>query len=150
MKNGIKFLTLLLAAITLSALMAHLMELPAKINLSRQDYQLVQGIYNGWAWLGIAEIGALVLTFIWLIMERKRKYTFLLVALGCFTVSLIIFFAFTFPTNQTTANWTHLPSDWEALRKQWEYSHAIRALLSFSGFSFLIVTLLEKSNRHAD
>ena len=51
MKNFIRFATLLFTAITLSALMAHLLELRVKINLSKEDYQTVQGIYSGWQWL---------------------------------------------------------------------------------------------------
>ena len=61
MKNAIRFTAILFAVITLSALMAHLLELRVKINLSKEDYQIVQGIYSGWQWLGIFEIGAIIL-----------------------------------------------------------------------------------------
>ena len=36
-----------------------------------------------------------------------------------------------FPANQATANWTQTPENWEALRRQWEYGHAVTALLVF-------------------
>jgi hypothetical protein len=147
MKNWLRFIAILFAVITLSALMAHLLELPGKINLSKEDYQTVQGIYRGWAWLGIFEFGAILLTFIWTIAERKRKEIFLLllVALSCFIVSIIIFFIFTFPANNATVNWTQLPNDWELLRKRWEYSHAARALLNLGGFSCLLIALLKNN-----
>ncbi len=147
MKNLIRFIAILFTAITLSALMAHLLELRVKINLSKEDYQIVQGIYSGWQWLGIFEIGAIILTIIWIIFDRKLKniFPFLLTSLICFILSIFVFFIFTFPTNQETLNWTSLPNHWDELRKTWEYSHATRAILSLFGFSFLILALLKNT-----
>src|SRR3546814_3934559 len=53
------------------------------------------------------------------------------------TAVLAIFFAGAFPANQETQNWTVIPSDWEELRRQWESSHAINALLILIAFSAL-------------
>ena len=148
MKNFIRFTTMLFTAITLSALMAHLLELRVKINLSKEDYQNVQQIYSGWQWLGIFEIGVILLTLIWVIIDRKAPtiYPLLLSALVCFIVSIVIFFTYTFPANQATDNWTNLPGNWAELRKTWEYSHAIRAILSLAGFSVLVIALLNKDS----
>ena len=44
---------------------------------------------------------------------------------------LAVFFQWTLPTNQATANWTRLPEEWESLRAQWEWSHAANAVLTF-------------------
>ncbi len=144
MRNLIRFTTLLFTAITLSAVMAHLLELRVKILLSKENYQTVQGIYSGWQWLGIFEIGAIISTLIWTIFDRKlNTFPVLVAAAICFILSIIVFFSLTFPTNQTTMNWTNLPDNWAELRKTWEYSHAIRALLSLLGFSFLVSGLLK-------
>jgi hypothetical protein len=148
MKGILKFTTILFAVITLCALMAHLLELRGKISLPKENYQVVQSIYNGWAWLGIFEVGAILLTLIWTITDRKNKnvFIFLLSALICFTISLIIFFIFTFPANRATVNWTQLPPHWELLRMKWEYSHAVRAVLNLIGFNFLIVCLIKSGD----
>src|SRR3546814_6069604 len=53
------------------------------------------------------------------------------------TAVLAIFFAGAFPANQETQNWTVIPSDWEELRRQGEYSQAINALLILIAFSAL-------------
>jgi hypothetical protein len=50
-----------------------------------------------------------------------------------FTV-LVLFFAVPFPANQATANWTQLAADWEVLRRHWEWSHALNAVLTFASF----------------
>ncbi len=146
MKISIRFTALLFTAITLCAVMAHLLESRVKIQLSKENYQTVQGIYSGWQWLGIFEFGAIILTLIWTISDRKLKtFPFLAAAAICFILSIIVFFSLTFPTNQATLNWTNLPGNWEELRETWEYSHAIRALLSLFGFSFLVMALLKNS-----
>ncbi len=146
MKNALRFTTILFVAITLSALMAHLLEMPNKLPLSKDDYLTVQNIYRGWSLLGIFEIGAIVLTGIWAFMERKKKFVlpYLIVALSTFVISLCIFFIYTFPANQATLNWTELPANWELLRKHWECSHSARALLNLVGFSSLIWAILKQ------
>jgi hypothetical protein len=146
MKNLFRFLTITFAAITLCALITHLLELPGKIDMSKENYLVVQSIYRGWAWLGIFEIGAILLTLIWTAgdIKKKRTFPFLLTALLCFVVSITIFFIFTFPANRATINWTQLPDNWQTLRSQWEYSHAIRAILNLTGFCFLVIVLLRE------
>ena len=47
----LKILALILTAIILVPSGAHLFELPGKINLDREAYFIVQGIYYGWALL---------------------------------------------------------------------------------------------------
>lgn len=63
---------------------------------------------------------------------------------ACIAAALAVFFAFTFPANQATANWTVLPDDWEALRRQWEYSHAAAAVLYVLAVALLTLSLLCK------
>ena len=60
-------------------------------------------------------------------------FTLALIALFLLVGELIAFWGFIFPVNQATQNWTMLPDNWEALRAQWEYSHAVRALLYVLG-----------------
>ncbi len=129
--------------------MTHLLELRVKINLSKSNDQIVQTIYTGWQWLGIFEIGAIILTLLWSLMERKKKniFGYVLSAFICFLISIIIFFLFTFPTNQETVNWTSLPSNWQDLRTEWEYSHATRALLNLIGFMLLMMAMIHNNRR---
>lgn len=64
MTRTIQFLAIICVAIAMAGGWAHLLELPNKMALSRDDYFTVQQIYRGWALLGIAVIGALVSTSI--------------------------------------------------------------------------------------
>ena len=54
-----RFFNLLFTVFALAPALAHLLELPNKIGLSRDDYLIVQQIYRGWALLGIGMLSAL-------------------------------------------------------------------------------------------
>jgi hypothetical protein len=89
-------------------------------------------------------VGALVTTGIVAVLVRARPAEFYptLAAALCIALSLVVFFLFTFPANQQTRNWTTLPHNWEKLRQQWEYSHAVGAILYFVALSALTLSLL--------
>jgi amino acid transporter len=138
------FISVLLTTVTMAAGFAHLLELPNKMALSREEYLIVQQIYRGWALLGIAVIGALLSTLLLTIMMRasQRVFYLTLTATLCIGLSLVVFFLFTYPANQQTLNWTMLPEHWQELRRQWEYSHAVGAGLSFIALMSLVLGLL--------
>jgi hypothetical protein len=139
-----RFLSLLFAALALGPALAHLLELPNKIDLARDDYLTVQQIYRGWALLGIVVVGALASSLVHAAMVRKHRAAFVPAALAflCLAGTQAVFWSFTFPANQLTGNWTMLPGNWEALRTQWEYSHAASALLNISAMVLLILSVL--------
>jgi hypothetical protein len=129
----LSFLAIILTALALVPAGAHLFALPNKIALPQDSYFIAQGIYRGWALLGIVLIAAMLVNLACAVMLRDRANAFLL-SLGaflCLAVNLVIFFLVTFPANQATKNWTVVPADWAALRMQWEYSHAVNAVLTF-------------------
>jgi len=78
-----RFFSLLFAALALAPAFAHLLELPNKIGLSRDDYLTVQQIYRGWSLLGFVVFGALLSTLVLTIMVRRksREFALTLVAL---------------------------------------------------------------------
>jgi Domain of unknown function (DUF1772) len=139
-----RFVAVLCTAITMAAGFTHLLELPRKITLNRGQYLMVQQLYRGWALLGILVVGALVSTGIvaWLTRARPSEFKPTMVAACCIALSLIVFLLFTFPANQQTQNWTVLPENWESLRRQWEYSHAVAAVFDVLALSALTLSIL--------
>jgi hypothetical protein len=89
-------------------------------------------------------VGALVATLVLTVPVRARpqQFALTLTATLCLALALGVFFAFTYPANQQTRNWTVLPENWQALRRQWEYSHALGAGLDFVAFLALVLSLL--------
>jgi hypothetical protein len=146
--NALRFAALMFAALALGPALAHLLELPNKIGLPREDYLTVQQVYRGWALLGIVVIGALLSTLALAIATRRRRREFVpaLIAFLCIAGTQVVFWTFTYPANRATENWTVLPGHWEALRSQWEYSHAASAVLNIAAVAALAVALLARSS----
>jgi hypothetical protein len=149
--NTARFFSLLFAALALAPTLAHLMELPNKIGLPREQYFIVQQIYRGWALLGFVVFGALLSTLVLTMLSRKRPMEFALSLLAflCIVGTQFVFWTFTFPTNQQTSNWTVVPENWVVLRNQWEYSHALSACLNLLALIALIAcaTLARSSHQ---
>ncbi len=127
-------LAIIITAIALVPGGAHILSLQAKLALPVEPYFVVQQIYQGWAWLGIVVVVAMLSNFASALLTRDRARQFgLSLAAGLLiAATLAIFFTWTYPANQATVNWTSIPGDWERLRMQWEYSHAVNAALTFA------------------
>jgi hypothetical protein len=144
--KSVQFLAIVLTALALVPGGAHLFALLNKIGMSQEAYFIVQQIYEGWALLGIVLFGALLVNLILAVMVRGEYPTFRFALAGFLLIgaTLAIFFAWTFPANQATANWTEAPREWQALRQQWEYSHAINAVLTFIALCCVTLSVLTK------
>lgn len=132
-RSAAKFLAVILTALALVPVGAHLLEMPNKLGLSQADYMTVQSIYRGWALLGVVLVGAVLADLGLAVMVRRDRVSAALAAsaglLMAFT--LAIFFALVFPGNRETDNWTLVPANWDVLRVRWEYGHAAEAVLTF-------------------
>ncbi len=127
--------------------------MPNKIGLPQEAYFSVQAIYRGWALFGSVQIAALAANLLLAIMLWDQQWPFRL-ALGAFIIivaTFVIFFSWTYPANQATDDWTTVPLEWRELRTQWEYSHAVNAVLMFIalGAVTLAVVLAKPTNRRS-
>lgn len=139
-----QFIAIVLTALVLIPAGAHLFELPGKLGLTRREYFVVQEIYRGWALFGFVLVAAIAANFVLTVMLHGRglHFTLACAAFLLITATLAVFFVGAFPANQETQNWTVMPGDWRDLRSQWEYSHAISAVLTFAAFCALIVEVV--------
>jgi hypothetical protein len=149
-----RWLTIMLAALSMGTTLAHLLEMPAKIGLDGPTWlMLLQTLYPPmFGTLGAAfEVGALVAAAVLVFLLRDRRWT----ALGavCLLAAHGAFWIWVAPVNATLAPLTPdtLPPEWAALRNQWEYTHAVRALLQLAGLGFLVYSVTsEISGRAVD
>jgi hypothetical protein len=130
----LSLLAVVSVAICLVPVGAHFFELANKMALSPSEYMTVQKIYAGWSSFGVAIVAALLLTLVHTFMVRRDRTAFLLslVAFLCLAVAQVVFWTFTYPMNVASNQWTVAPADFEAARRQWEYSHAVNAVLTFA------------------
>jgi hypothetical protein len=128
----VAFLAILLTALLLVPEGAHFFELPAKIGMDRETYFSVQQVYSGWAFFGIVMLAALAANVALAVLLRRDSaaMVFAVVAALAIVANIAIFFVWTYPANQATANWTRPTEDWQMLRSAWEYSHAVNALVA--------------------
>jgi hypothetical protein len=132
----VQFLALAFTALALVPSGAHLFELPGKIGLGAEQYFIVQNVYRGWSLFGIVLFGALIANLALALVLRNRGAPFALALFACFCIALtlVVFFIWTYPANQATDNWMIIPNNWEQLRREWEYSHAANAVVTFMAF----------------
>ncbi len=147
-----RFVTIILAVLTVGTSYAHALELPAKINYDAALWTtLQQSLYWGFGHIGgyfegiTVLLAAPMLTF--LVRKRQPAFQWTLTGMICFVLAFfVVFFAFTEPMNREIFQWTpqSVPADWTRARNQWEYSHVARFILQLTGLgAFLISVLVE-------
>ena len=141
-----RFPAIMLTAVALVPGGAHLAALPNKMAMAQAAYFVTQQIYAGWVLFGIVLFGALGANRALTIMLRKlgRPFGYALAAFLFIAANLAIFFIWTLPTNQATSNWTVVPRNWNELRIQWEYSHAVNAVVMFMALVCVVVAVLQQ------
>ena len=145
--NTVHFLSVAFVALSLGPALAHLLELPNKIGLGRDDYFTVQQIYRGWALLGIVVFGGIASTaaLAWMSRRQAPAFYWVLTGLLCLLLAQAVFWIFTYPANVATNNWTAVPENWQSLRVRWEYSHAVGAILTLAAMAALILALTART-----
>ena len=142
--KSLRLFTIVMVALCLVPAGAHFFELTSKMSLSPVAYMTVQKIYAGWAFFGIPIITALLLALLHAFTMRNDRAAFSMsvTAVLCLAFTQVIFWTFTYPINAATDNWTVAPEDFEAARQQWEYSHAVNAILTFVALVAIILSVL--------
>jgi amino acid permease len=102
----------------------------------KEEYLVVQQIYRGWWMVGLLLPLAFLVNIGNAVALRADRTAMMLsiAAAALIALNLVIFVLFTQPANAATQNWTVQPQNWEALRVQWEYSHAVNAAVNFIAF----------------
>jgi hypothetical protein len=79
-----------------------------------RSYLTVQQIYRGWVLVGFVVAGALLSTLALTITVRQERgaFIFALIAFVCVAGTQVVFWAYTYPANRATKNWTMLPENW--------------------------------------
>ncbi len=123
---------------------AHLFELPAKLALPASEYMTVQRIYDGWQLFGFVIGAALLLALAHAYLVRRSRPALIAAIVGfvALAAALADFVLFTLPVNVATAFWTVAPEPFEAGRRQWEYSHAVAAVLTFVALIATLASIL--------
>jgi hypothetical protein len=143
----VHWISLLSTGVTLTALGAHVLELPNKLALKGPLWlEVQQNLYRGWGpIIGPFEVTAIIASWILLHLTGKGRPIFgLTMIASCFlTGALAVFFILNAPVNAAFASWTPatLPSDWSGYRLRWELGHATSYVLVLIAFVALLRAL---------
>lgn len=149
----VRFITLILIALSLGMAFCHTLELPAKMQYDGALYVRIQNsLYVAFGPPNIGafiEVAALLAAFVLTFIVRKRQPAFQLTLVGtiCLLVAFpLIFFLFTEPANAVFRQATpeSVPANWMQMRQQWEYSHAVRFIFQLVGFSIILLSVLQE------
>jgi hypothetical protein len=141
------FIALLATALALGAALAHALELPNKINLSKDEYFVMQKAYRGWNQLAYLLVIELIAMLAVAVLSRHEPQVLwpTIIAIVCLIAAQAVFWIFTYPANVVTDNWTAVPAQWEDVRARWEYSHLAGAAFQLMAMSALIVAVLART-----
>lgn len=151
--RSLRFLTLMLAALSMGMAFSHLLEMPAKLAYQGTVWlMLQQTLYGNFRVLGLAlDTSALVCALVLAVAVRRRRPAFGWTVFGavCLAFAHAAWWTGAAPVNTALTQYTAqtLPPDWALLRAQWEYSHSMRAVLQIAAFAALVVSVLVETPR---
>lgn len=155
----LRIVNLILVVLALVPALAHALELPGKLRLTKDAYLAVQPIYYpGFTVAGIAEPLAILSSAVLVAVTPRSGAAFWLTLAGLLALIAMhaVYWFVTHPVNKVWLQGGRLQgagagffsfasgsaagtADWTALRDRWEYSHVVRAVLAALGFVVLLV-----------
>lgn len=156
----LKFVSLFLVVATVVPSVAHVLELPGKLRLTREQYFAVQPIYYpGFTIAGMAEPVSILVLIALVVMTPVGTVNFWLLIGTTLLAALahLLYWILTAPVNkvwlrnETISNSAQrffdaganiADADWTLLRDRWERSHVLRAIASVVAFGLLAAALL--------
>ncbi len=146
----LRFLVLILAALTLTMEAAHVLELPQKLSYGTLLYSAVNTtMYRYFALVGgpltlLTLLGNAALA---VVLRKQPEFRWALAGALGYDVAFVVWLAAVAPVNgQIAAAVAHAPDTvpqlWANLRLRWEYGHAAGFVLEFAGFASLLWSAL--------
>ncbi len=161
MLEALQVLTVLLVSVAVALALAHALELPGKMRLSKDEYLAVQPIYYpGFTVGGAAEpLSLLLLIALMLVTPQGPSLWLVAGAFAALAAAHAIYWVLTHPVNNFwlkdielkglgesffafgLSGRTGNADDWTALRNRWEFSHVVRAVLALTSLVLLAAAI---------
>ncbi len=151
-----RFVAVMLAALSFSVAVGHLMQLPARMGWDQYLWvgSTVQGgFYRLSGPLGILlQAASLVGLIVLAALERRHKgagFAPAAMAALLYAAGLVLWWILVYPANLELASWVNgpVPDNWTAWRARWEWGQAANGFAQLLGFAALIASLLVTSSR---
>ena len=147
----LRFLTLMLTALTVGMAFAHLLQMPAKLAYPGPQWLLLQQtLYGNFRVLGtLIDAGAVICALALVVQVRQPARGWTLFGAMCLLGAHVAWWIAVVPLNAQIAQYTAhtLPPDWTQLRLDWEYAHATRFALQAAALAALVLSVLVETPR---
>ena len=148
--RGLRFIVLLLAALTLTMEAAHVLELPQKMHYAPGLYSAVNStMYRYFALVGGPLTVLTLLSGAGLVLALRNQpgFRWTLIGVLAYFVAFGVWLLVVEPVNRTVATAfardpDSLPHLWTALRARWEYGHLAGFVLELLGLASLLWSVL--------
>jgi hypothetical protein len=157
----LQVIVIVLVSINMALALAHALELPGKLRLSKDVYTAVQPIYYPGFTIGggVGEFGGILATVALLIATPRDTNAFqlTLAALVLLLIGHGIYWIVTHPVNQfwlrdrelkgagraffSFGSHMRTSDNWTSLRNRWEYSHVARAAVALVALTLLATSV---------
>ncbi|HEX6396565.1 MAG TPA: hypothetical protein VFZ95_04020, partial [Steroidobacteraceae bacterium] len=97
MESLAQLLALVLTAIALAPAAAHVLELPNKLPMHREEYLTVQQVYRGWNRLGFVVVAALLATMWMAVVADDSAEIPATLAFIAILMTQLVFWLYTYP-----------------------------------------------------
>jgi hypothetical protein len=152
--TSVRFVVVMLAALSLSVAVGHLMQLPAR--LAWDQYLWVGATVQGGFFslsgpLGVLlQVVALIAMIVLAALVRSHGapgFTFTAAAAVFFAVGLLAWWILVYPVNVELAKWINgpVPDDWTSWRARWEWGAGANGLAQLVGFAALVMSVIVKA-----
>jgi hypothetical protein len=160
---ALEIATVIVVAVAMALSLAHVLELPGKLRLSKEHYVAIQAVYYpGFTYAGMAEpIGLLlILLLLFMIPAGTLKFYLTLVAFLALAAMHAAYWLLTHPVNNfwlkefklkgagavffsmgRRAKSDDRQPEWTGLRDRWEYSHVLRAGFGLASLILIVAAV---------
>lgn len=146
-----RFITLMFVSLSMAMAFCHLLQLPPRMSYDAWLWRSTQSMYQHFGPpIGvIIESGAWILAaaLAFIVRHCPRALWWTLLGAACMVLAHVAWWSFVFPVNNEMVKWTidTIPADWMRYRNQWEYTHAVRAVLQIVGLGALLISVLAET-----
>lgn len=150
--RGWRFLTILLAALSLGPSYAHVLEAAPRLSQWTPELWREATVFGGQFRLfavigGPIDLGVVLAAGILAVLSRRLRPAFGLALAGCllYALALALWAAWVAPANAVLAGWRPgpIPPDFDAVRWRWEAGHMAVAALKLPGLAAITMSALQ-------
>jgi len=151
--RSVRFVVVMLAALSLSVAVGHLLQLPARLAWDQYLWvgATVQGGFFGLlgplgVLLQVVALIALILLAALVRSHGASGFALTVAAAVFFAIGLVAWWILVYPVDVELAKWINgpVPDDWAAWRALWEWGEGANGLAQLVGFAALVLAVIVK------